>query len=147
MLPIDSDTPCITTGYRSAIWSRESGLYVLTETVFRFDHADAHAGLDDTMTARGIFAWDESAGVYRIWSFGSSGQVATGTMTYDQATRTWQANDQWVNLRTGARGTGQGSMHYLNEDYKEIAWTSRSAEDQGAGFEVRGSSRRVSRNP
>lgn len=116
--------------------------FILVRTEFDLDMPD-----EKSAGSLGLKTWDTNAGVYRTWDFDSWGKFSTGTMTYDEAARTWHMTSQWVNRRTGASGRGEGTMAFVGKDEKVITWTSRPNDGKEGGFRVKGRSRRLSDSP
>jgi hypothetical protein len=114
------------------------GRFVRVRTTYRAGPAGA-APPESTA----LFTWDESAALYRTWTFHSSGEVASGSMSYDADTRTWSMAEVWTDPVSGARGTGRGFMRFSSDDEKSFGWERRSETDPDDSYRVEGTSRRL----
>lgn len=90
-----------------------------------------------------LFTWDPEAGLYRSWTFHSSGEVAAGTMSFDEPTSTWSMAERWRDPWSGDLGEGRGSMTFDAADHKVLLWERGSAAAEEASYRVRGESRRL----
>ena len=113
--------------------------------VARTHHAWQSAAGGGEMESETWFTWDAAAGSYRTWTFQSNGRFATGTMRYEEGSRTWHMEEEWTHPETGARGRGAGTMEYIGETEKNVSWRTAPSDGSSGAFKVEGRSRRIRR--
>ena len=105
---------------------------------------DPEDGKPRALESYTYYSWDAATGTYRTQRFDSAGNVAEGTMTYDEEANMWHLEDTLTETSTGLRTRGTGTLQYIAEDEQIVEWRS-SPERGGGGFRMVGRSQRVSR--
>lgn len=88
------------------------------------------------------YLWDPGLGKIRTQRFDSAGNVAEGTMTFDDVARTWHLEETTTMASTGQRTRGSGTLQYLSDGERIVEWRS-SPERGGGGYRMRGRGERV----
>ena len=111
-----SDKLITTSGVEDVRWEADGRLLVSTYEYTMADVKDKYQGI-------GVMLWDPKAKKVRSWSFSNYGEVGEGTMTYDTATRTWNMKGKGVDLASGHRKCGHGTVTFEDDNTQRWEWT------------------------
>ena len=105
-----------TSGAEVLHWEADGRILVSTFDYSMADAPDHYKGIS-------VMLWDPAAKKVRSWSFTGHGDVGEGSMTYDDATRTWTGKDKGYNLASRGRTCGEGSITFQDDDTQTWKWT------------------------
>lgn len=111
-----NDELITTSGKESAHWEADGRILVDTYEYTMADVEDKYKGVC-------VMLWDPKAKKFRSWSFSNYGEVGEGTMTYDEATRTWTMKGKGYDPATGHRTCGHGTVTFQDDNTQTWKWT------------------------
>ena len=111
-----SDELITTSGVEDVRWEADGRILVDTYEYTMADVEDKYRGIS-------VMLWDPKAEKIRSWSFSNYGEVGEGTMTYDEATRTWTMKGKGYDLASGHRTCGHGTVTFEDDNTQRWEWT------------------------
>lgn len=101
-----------------------------------------YAADEDKVTSVGIWTWDAKDKKYRFWSFDNLADCESGTVTYDEQTKTWHFKLKGRNAVTGETYVTEGTSKMLDSETQEWDFTFWDRWKLRKFMEIKGTSRR-----